>query len=69
MIVFDFDFNGFVTKMLDFEQKLNRFSRAFFLASHTDRENRLANAFHVLRFTEGLSRVCVLNLMRRKTIS
>jgi hypothetical protein len=63
MIVFDFDFNGFVTQTIDFEQKLNRSSRAFFLANHTDRENRLANAFHTLRFTEGLFQVSILNLL------
>ena len=55
MIVFDFDHNGFVAKMIDFEQKLNRFSRAFFLANHTDRENRLANAIYGLRLETGSS--------------
>jgi len=63
MIVFDFDFNGFVTKTIDFEQKLNRSSRAFSLVNHTDRENRLVNAFHTFRFAEGLSRVRALNLV------
>lgn len=57
MIVFDFDFNGFVTKMIDFEQKLIRYFKAFFLENYTDTEFRLANAIYGLRF--GDRQLCV----------